>query len=149
MSADRTRETALWGWLEKHLKELKPLRYDVQRIENLLAKGTPDVEGCIQGDSFWCELKVAHEMARGNWRIRITQPQVNRAIKRSRAGGLSWVLVRVCGPTWRDNRHYLIPGDLADQLLEPVTETRLQELSAAEPKMAAVELWKTMVGRVG
>lgn len=147
MSADRTRETALWNWLKDHLKELRPLKHDVQRIENSIAKGTPDVEGCIGGDTFWTELKVAYPMAGDMFRVRITVPQVRRAMKRVSTGGRSWVLVRVCGDTWRENRHFLIPGDMAEELLQPVSRKRLAELSAAEPSAPAVELLKTMVGR--
>lgn len=146
MPADRSRETALWNWLKDHLKELRPRRHDVQRIENAVAKGTPDVEGCIDGETFWCELKVAHPMANDRWRVRITTDQVRRALRRTRAGGRSWVLVRVCGATWRQNEHYLVRGQDAEALLEPLLRSELLSLSAAQPSAAAVELLKTMVG---
>lgn len=146
MAADRNRESALWNWLKDHLKELRPRKHDVQRIENACAKGTPDVEGCIDGETFWCELKVAYEMANDMLRVRITVPQVRRAERRVRAGGRSWVLVRVCGRTWRENEHFLIAGDMAEELLEPIPRARILELSASQPRAAAVELWKTMVG---
>lgn len=148
MHADRDRETALWGWLKKHLKELKPkgFKYDVQRIENSVAKGTPDVEGIVGGKSFWCELKVAHPMASDRFRIKITVEQVRFALRRTRAGGFSWVLVRCCGANWRENKHYLIPGEYSEELLEPISRERLHQLSAADPGAAAVELWETMVG---
>lgn len=143
---DRNRETALWNWLKDHLKELRPRKHDVQRIENAIAKGTPDVEGCIDGETFWTELKVAYPLWGDRFRIKITQAQVNRAILRERAGGRSWVLVRACGETWRDNRHFLVRGRDASELLQPVSRTRLEELSAAPPAAAAIELWETMVG---
>lgn len=147
MHADRSRETALWNWLKDHLKELRPLKHDVQRIENAVARGTPDVEGCVDGDTFWCELKVAYPMANDRLRVKITTDQVRRALKRVRAGGRSWVLVRLCGANWRDNRHFLVRGEDAEELLEPVSVARMRELSAADPASAAVELLKTMVGR--
>lgn len=145
-AAERNRESALWGWLKNHLKELKPSRHDVQRIENGVAKGTPDVEGCIAGKTFWCELKVAHAMANDKWRIKITSEQVRFALRRSRAGGASWVLVRCCGYTWRENRHFLIRGEDAEQLLQPLETSRLEELSACKSNAAAVEILRTMVG---
>lgn len=144
---DRTRETALWNWLKTHIKELRPLKHDIQRVENSCAKGTPDVEGCIQGDCFWTELKVAYEMRGDKFRIKITPEQVRRAMKRVSVGGRSWVLIRVCGANWRENRHFLISGEDAEELLEPITRVRLTELSAADPASAAVELLRTMVGR--
>lgn len=143
---DRNKETSLWNWLKDHIKELKPLRSDIQRIENTVAKGTPDVEGCIDGESFWCELKVAYPMAGDKFRTKITVEQVRRALKRHSVGGRSWILIRTCGPTWRDNRHYLIRGCDAEELLEPTQRARLEELSVAHPASAAVELLKTMVG---
>lgn len=147
MPADRNRETSLWNWLKDHLKELRPLKHDVQRIENACAKGTPDVEGCIDGETFWCELKVAYPLFGDRWRIKITVNQVRRALRRVRAGGRSWVLVRACGETWRQNEHFLIAGEHAEELLQPVSRARLEELSAAQPRSAAVELLRTMVGR--
>lgn len=146
MPSDRNRETSLWNWLKEHLKELRPRRFDVQRIENAVAKGTPDVEGCIDGETFWCELKVGYRLFGDRVRVRITQAQVNRAVLRCRAGGRSWVLVRLCGDTWRDNRHYLVPGHRAGRLLEPISIGDLEAASAAAPASAAVELWRTMVG---
>jgi Holliday junction resolvase len=145
--SDRNRETSLWGWLKDHLKELRPLRHHVIRIENAIAKGTPDVQGTIAGTSFWCELKVAYPMAGDKWRIKIEQSQVNFAVRQRRAGGRAWVLVRTCGKSWRDNRHYLIDGLDAHELQSPVTGTRLAELSASAPSCAAVELLRTMVDR--
>lgn len=147
MHADRNRETSLWNWLKEHLKELRPLKHDVQRIENAVARGTPDVEGCIDGDTFWCELKVAYPMAGDRWRVKITADQVRRALRRERAGGRSWVLVRLCGDTWRENRHYLVRGRDSEELMQPLPRARLAELSASDPASAAVELWRTMVGR--
>lgn len=144
--ADRSRESALWAWLKTHLKELKPLKHHVHRIENSVAKGTPDVEGTIDGKSFWCELKVAHAMANDRWRVRITVEQVRFALRRSKAGGASWVLVRCCGRTWRDNKHFLVRGEDAEQLLQPIETSRLSELSACIPDAAAVEILKTLVG---
>lgn len=147
MAADRNKESSLWNWLKDHLPELRPLKHDVQRIENAVATGTPDVEGCIDGETFWCELKVAYPMFGDRWRVKITTSQVRRALRRERAGGRSWVLVRCCGETWRQNRHYLIAGKDAEELLEPVGGNRLAELSAAPSDAAAVELLRTMVGR--
>lgn len=143
--SDRNRESSLWGWLKDHLKELRPRKFHIQRVENAVAKGVPDVEGCIDGWSFWCELKVAYPMASDRVRVRIEQAQVNWAIRRCRAGGRSWVLVRVTGKTWRENRHYLVWGLDAQELREPIALQRLEELSAAAPASAAVELLRTMV----
>jgi hypothetical protein len=149
MASERNRETALWNWLKTHLNELRAvgLKHDVQRIENAIGKGTPDVEGCIAGETFWCELKVAYEMANNMLRVRITADQVRRALRREKAGGRSWVLVRVCGRTWRENRHFLISGQDAEELLNPLSRDRMLELSQVDPTAAAVEVLKALVGR--
>jgi hypothetical protein len=46
-------ERDLWHTMRN---ELGPLG-DLQRIENLCRNGMPDVNGCIDGHDFWCELK--------------------------------------------------------------------------------------------
>jgi hypothetical protein len=147
MANDRNREASLWMWLKNHFKELAPHKHHIQRIENSCAKGTPDVEGCVAGGQFWCELKVAYEMKGDKIRVKITADQVRTAMRRERAGGHSWVLVRVCGATWRENKHYLIPGRLSEDLLIPQPRSHLEFLSACQPHAAAVEIIKIM-GRV-
>lgn len=133
MAPDRTRETAFWKWLKSGVARLsKP--HHVQRIEDTTKSGTPDVEGCIDGRSFWAELKVAYEQpTRGTVRIKTTSFQAYFAIKRREAGGLSWYLIRAgMHPNWE---HYLIPGQHAEELLDkPISVQRLRNLSAVDPK---------------
>lgn len=144
--ADRNRESQLWAWLRKAADMLRK-DADVQRIENGVAKGTPDVEGCIRGETFWCELKVAHAMANDRWRIHITVSQVRRARARRRAGGRSWVLIRACGATAHLNRHYLVDGFDAEHLLEPVSTDELQKMSAVHADASSDFILQTMAGK--
>ena len=120
MAENRSRESALWEWLKAGAKKaFEPSAIDIRRVEGA-ATGTPDVECQIQyRKQFWCELKVAHEMANGMWNIKITPAQVRWARKRCRAGGNSWVLVRVGS---NPSRHYLIWGMDAERLLQPISE---------------------------
>ncbi len=131
MSADRTKETALWQWLKTGVARIKMPKH-VQRIEDTTKSGTPDVEGCIEGRSFWAELKVAYEQpTRGTVRIKTTVFQVYFAVKRTSAGGLSWYLIRV--GTAPNMSHYLVPGQYAEELLDkPITLKRLEELSIVD-----------------
>jgi hypothetical protein len=145
VAESRDRETALWGWLKKPIASLH-LPQHIQRIENAVARGTPDVEGCINSHAFWCELKVASAMARGRWRIRITPEQVRFALRRHGAGGKSWVLVRACGDTWGSNRHFLISGGDTEELLEPISDERLTALSFCAPSASPVDVLKIMAG---
>ncbi len=134
--SDRTKETALWGWLKSGLPRLAEAghRHDVQRIEDTTKSGTPDVEGCIDGGCFWAELKVAYEQpTKGTVRVKTTVFQVHRALRRRRAGGRSWYLIRV-GVHPRA-QHFLVPGDYAEELLDkPISLERLTSVSALDPK---------------
>lgn len=133
MAPDRTKESALWGWLRGAIPRLPEPRH-IQRIEDATKSGTPDVEGCIGGRSFWIELKVAYEQrTRGTVRVKTTAAQVYFALKRREVGGLSWYLIRVgTHPNWG---HYLIPGQHAEKLLDaPVSLEWLRDFSAIDPK---------------
>lgn len=140
MAADRTKESALWGWLRDHVKDLPTTARHLQRIEDSTKSGTPDVEGCIDGHAFWIELKVAYEQrTRGTVRVKTTDKQVYFALKRRKAGGLSWYLIRVgTHPKWL---HFLIPGQYAEELLDkPIALDRLHSLAAVDPKSRAEEI---------
>lgn len=132
MAGDRTKETALWGWLKSSLPRVS-LPHDVQRIEDTTKSGTPDVEGCIGGGCFWAELKVAYEQPTlGTVRVKTTVHQVYRALRRTRAGGRSWYLIRV--GTGKSMRHFLVPGSYAEELLDkPISLERLTSVSVVPP----------------
>jgi hypothetical protein len=140
LSADRTKESSLWGWLRDHVVDLPTTARHLQRIEDSTKSGTPDVEGCIDGHAFWIELKVAYEQrTKGTVRIKTTDKQVYFALKRRKAGGLSWYLIRVgTYPKWA---HYLIPGQYAEELLDkPISLARLNALAAVDPQSSAQAL---------
>lgn len=66
-----------------------------QRIESgLTAQGIPDTNGCSAGVESWIELKVVN---RGN-KVKLQSFQVAWLVKRARAGGRSYVAVRVQKP---------------------------------------------------
>lgn len=140
MLPERDKESALWGWLRSALPNL-PMKKHVQRIEDSTKSGTPDVEGVLEGGiPFWIELKVAYEQVRAPIvRIKTTDKQVYFALKRTQLGGLSWYLIRVGKMPART--HYLIPGDLAEELFnKPIALTWLAENSACDPKSSAIEI---------
>lgn len=133
MASDRTKESALWAWLKGATARI-PEPHHIQRIEDTTKSGTPDVEGCIGGRGFWAELKVAYEQTtKGTVRVKTTVHQVYFALKRAKAGGLSWYLIRVgTHPNWT---HYLVPGRHAEELLDrAVSLERLRELSVVDPR---------------
>ena len=116
-------EALLWDWMHEHGKTMPGLHW--QRIENGLARGTPDVEGCYQGRSFWIELKAENRPKRETTPIRLPMriEQVRWLAKRHAVLGSCWVYVRVGLRT--EAARYLIRGNWAHQLLEPVMERDL------------------------
>lgn len=138
---DRDRESNLWGWLRDSLPTI-PQKKHVQRIEDSTKGGTPDVEGMIEGGQpFWIELKVAYEQVRSPIvRVKTTAQQVYFALKRTQVGGLSWYLIRVGKHPHRF--HFLIPGELAEALLDkPISLDWLHANSACDPKAGAKEVF--------
>ena len=130
-------ETRLWSWLSGTTK--KHFKHDLHlnRIENSVSQGMPDVEGCLRRVQFWIELKCEKRPA--NWgtkvrpKFRPAQPPWLR--RRIEAGGRAFVLLQV--GAGRDARRYLVRGDLADEMAAGVTEDWLESVSFVNPKAAA------------
>lgn len=93
-------ENSMWT----DLRDKLPRDIHIERIENSVALGTPDVNLCsIQLGEVWVELKYADD-----WPVRdstvfrlkhYTKEQRLWHILRCAAGGSCWVLLRV-GPWW-------------------------------------------------
>ncbi len=79
-----TPEAKFWNWLKPHLKG------HVQRIENSIERGTPDVNICHEGKEIWLELKVP----KSSNCVDIRKEQRVWAVRRSLAGGKVFVLAR-------------------------------------------------------
>lgn len=111
MSNSKIDESNLWQWLVKDVKALRQ-RARITRIENAVDSGTPDVQGTLDGGSFWMELKaVARPALRDTCllsRMNLKPEQISFLHKESQAGGLAWVLLQVGSA--EDARRYLIPG---------------------------------------
>jgi hypothetical protein len=104
-------EATLWSWLKRGLAALD-VRRDVHRIETSTETGYPDVEGCIDGACFLVELKVVHYVRKRDATFSIphyTSKQAYTLYKRWKAGGRSWLLIRVPGSE-QTGRHYLVAG---------------------------------------
>ncbi len=134
------RETGLWTWLSKARHELREALH-MERVENSVMRGTPDVEGCLQGyGQFWMELKSSERPARRStpvrFKVRDREAQVAWLERRCAAGGAAWLLLQV-GSGAAQRRIYLVPGYDAVKVYEGVNELRLQELDMlkeARPK---------------
>jgi hypothetical protein len=142
-------ESSLWKRIKAGAAALHGLgtRIDLKRLENAVAAGHPDVEGCIDGQQIWIELKSELRPARlaTPIRFKVRPAQSIWHKQRGRAGSRHhWVLCQVgeAAPA----RLYLIPGWQYDKIVAP--ESDLEVLSACPPTatpadvlMRAVQGW--------
>ena len=135
-----TTEKALWRWLREGTKG-KPCH--LQRVENSLARGVLDVEGCINGVAFWLELKAGPAPARDTSLVQcepLKDRQREFIRRRLDVGGRAWVLYRV----GRDV--YLIHGMSAAAIESPSVKT-LQILSRCEKDATPWDIFMVIVAR--
>ena len=93
----------------------------IERIENGVGIGTPDINFCGNGVECWIEMKAPIEPKRGHTPLfgsnhRLSQDQKNWFKRQLDAGGRAWILIGT------DKRWLLINGRLADQLNEMTVE---------------------------
>lgn len=138
------RESSLWMWLRSARYDLGPFLH-MTRVENLVEDGTPDVEGCYDGDSFWCELKSVARPKRETTpcvTARHVRPrQVPWLAARWRAGGGSFFLIQV--GEGHGARRYLVTGRLA-HMVEGSTESDLAALDVANDLASPQEVVRRM-----
>lgn len=118
-------ESALWQRVRKAGVHLRKCGFGVHlcRIENDAGAGNPDVEGCIDGDQLWIELKSCERPKRPSTCIRpkVRPSQDIWQQERVRAGcRVCYVLIQV-GEN-RAARLYLIPGNLYPKIICPEAE---------------------------
>ena len=89
----------------------------LDRIENVVGVGTPDVNFCIDGVSGWIELKSPQEPVRPKSKLfsfknnhKLNQDQKNWFLRERNAGGRSYILIMT------DKRWMLINGKHADDI---------------------------------
>lgn len=92
----RPQEKQLWSWLKK----ARLPRLDMQRIENMVMKGTPDVEMCWAGVCCWIEMKATHRptLPSTPLKLQVRPEQIDWMLRRQMAGGMCGFLVLV-GPS--------------------------------------------------
>jgi len=135
------RESSLWQRCKTGIKHLKTCGHAVHfcRLENAAGEGNPDVEGVIDGDQCWVELKSNDRPKRASTPVR-SKTRESQSIwhrERTEAGSrIHWVLIQV-GEA-HAARLYLIPGKHYDALR--VTEAALEELAAIRPTASVAEV---------
>lgn len=125
--ASSTREAGLWRWLKGARKVLRDDLH-MQRVENSVGSGAPDVEGKLRGaGQFWIELKsTARPKRDGPVRFRVRDSQVEWMRRRAAAGGRTWLLLQV--GSGRSAERYLVPGEHAKMVQNGATETTLMQV---------------------
>lgn len=116
----------------------------LDRIENILVPGMPDVNCCIESTEIWIEQKSPTEPKRDSTKLfgsnhKLSVDQKNWFLRHRNAGGKGYVLIVT------DKRWLLIDGKHAD-LINEMTVTQLIEISDwHEPKpIKDKEKWKEL-----
>lgn len=134
-------EAALWKRVKSAGTHLKRCGFPIvlKRIENDVSSGHPDVEGCIDGEQIWIELKSCDRPKRATTAIRpkVRPSQDIWLQERVRAGSRRcWVLIQVGdGPA---SRLYLIPGHMYPRIITP--ESELERMSVCSPTLSLPEI---------
>lgn len=107
MSAQKIKEANLWRWLSQ--AQTKSPELMLMRVENSVGSGTPDVYGCLQGTSFWLELK-ALALPKNERRVSIglSPAQISWLYNHYRAGGRSGALIQY--GSGADKMLFVVPG---------------------------------------
>ena len=124
------RETDMWRWLKKATLSMKD-DLQIERIENSIGAGFPDVEGCVRFErAFTIELKQTARPKRESTLIRfkVRDEQVTWNRIRWELNGSAWFLCQL--GSGHDRTLYLIPGCYGAELLAGVTRDRLALLAA-------------------
>ncbi len=135
------RESSLWGRCNRAIKLLKKRGHSAHfcRLENSAGEGNPDVEGVLNGDQCWIELKSNERPARATTVIR-SKTRESQSIwhnARTDAGSrIHWVLIQV-GEA-HAARLYLIPGSRYDDII--ATEIDLGAMSLIRPDASVAEV---------
>lgn len=135
------RESSLWQRCLTGLKQLKACGHRVHfcRLENSAGEGNPDVEGVINGEQCWIELKSNLRPARASTVIRSKTRESQSIWHRERTEGgsrIHWVLIQV-GEA-HAAKLYLICGNRYDEII--VTEGDLAEMSVVDPKASVADV---------
>lgn len=137
------KETSLWDRCRTGIKHLRKCGHALHfcRLENQVGEGNPDVEGVINGEQCWIELKTNMRPKRPGTLIR-SKTRESQSIwhkARTEGGGKRhWVLIQVGHA--HSAKLYLICGNRYDEII--TTEAELAAMSVIDPdeKMASVLL---------
>ena len=109
------------------------LRFHFERIENVVADGTPDVNYCIDGVEGGIELKFSDTSPGDTAQVLgiqhgMRRSQIIYASRRIWAGGLCWCLIGNRMATWLVDLRGMSPADMAS--LSVASSARLRQVAA-------------------
>lgn len=143
-----SRETGLWAWLSKAKKHYRE-DLEMHRVENTLAAGMPDVEGCLHSSQFFIELKSTSRPARLETLIRFAvrdrEAQQDWIEKRWSMAENTWLLLQV--GSGHKLARYLVPGCFAKEVYDGITEDRLRRMARNDQSDTAAQIVKLAAGR--
>lgn len=136
----RSSEKGLWVWL----RDGAPRDAVLERIENIVSVGTPDVVGCWRGGSFVCELKSVEVRPTGLVDCELKPEQASFLRRWHAAGGRAFALVKV------GDRKYLIRADDCHMIVMPklIPHAELAAISASKRDHDADWFVSQMAGKV-
>ena len=120
---ERMSEAQFWRTLKKRL----PSSAHFERIENLVAIGTPDVNFCWDGIEGWIELKFVPKWPKYKGKIitkKLWKPEQRIwALKRIRSGGKSFLFIQI------EKDYLLFNSKIAEMDLEVISIEGLFEIA--------------------
>ena len=127
-------ERNLWAWLKRGSFRSREL--DMERVENGVGDGTPDVDGCFEGVSFKIELKVGDATKREAFvRTSFRPMQLPWIKERTRVGGRVFVLLQI------GRYRYLVAGkDCQEFKRKDLTLNELEKLSIVPIKCSPMDV---------
>lgn len=116
----------------------------LDRIENMIGVGNPDINYCIDGFEGWIELKSPTEPKRATTPLfgsnhKLSIDQRNWFLRQNNAGGRAFILIAT------DKRWMLIEGRYADFINKlPVSGLLKIAIWSASKPIKEKEAWKTL-----
>lgn len=112
----------------------------LNRVENFLVPGMPDINFCSGGVECWIEQKSPKEPVRPSTPLfgsnpRVTQDQMNWFLAQRKAGGRCYFLVTT------NRRWMLLPGDIADDINMMTVADLMEHAIWAATKPVRAECW--------
>jgi len=133
-------ETTLYNWLYG-AKRTFGNRLRLERVENCVSDGMPDVDGTLDGEGFKIELKVCKPNTEGFVKIDMKRSQFIWFKNSTASGTCAYILIMF----GKINSRFLLSVDSIDLLTEEVHTDILLEHSFIKPDATAEEIIRKVI----